>query len=62
VTVEYDDHEPGALSFGGVRTMLVYMDLEAWVEVDKDKATGVLITEYDADGKQLAETVMVLDR
>ncbi len=35
----------------------VYMRLADFVEVDKADADGMVITEYDADGNQLHETV-----
>ena len=38
-------------------TIAQYMDLERWVSVANEDATGVVLTEYDAAGRQLCETV-----
>ena len=41
----------------GSYTEYVYMSLRWWKNVPKDEADGAVITEYDADGNFIMETV-----
>ena len=43
---------------GGAYSIGVYVNLEEWREVnDLAEATGLVITEFDSEGRQIFETV-----
>lgn len=48
----------GPTPSGGAYAMAAYVKLETLEVVPKIEADGVIITEYDAEGHQVAETVM----
>lgn len=47
----------GPTPAGGDYSIAVWVDLSTMNAVDRDKADGVVITEYDSDGTQINETV-----
>jgi hypothetical protein len=59
MTIEERPHPEGTPQ-GGVRTVTVYTDDDG-AEVDRAAATHALVSEYDADGRWRAETVLKLD-
>ncbi len=52
------EQEEGHTPLGGTRTVTVYIDLETGAEADKAEATGAIVSEYDADGRWLGESVL----
>lgn len=46
---------------GGAYSIATWMDLERWVETEKADATGVIFTEYSADGEVVFESVAKLE-
>jgi hypothetical protein len=51
---------PEGTPLGGVYTIACWIDFATGAEVEKDMATGVMISEYDADDNWLGETVASL--
>jgi hypothetical protein len=47
----------GPTAHGGAYEVAVFMSMPDWIEVDEKDANTVVITEYEADGSFLYETV-----
>jgi hypothetical protein len=54
------ERQEGATPAGGAYCIAVYVNLETLEEVDRNAATGIVITEYDANDCFLVETVGML--